>query len=97
MARIETAGDLGAFVRATRVRRSMTQQDLAMAAGVSRRWIVELEAGKMRAELGLVLRVLTTLGVPLTADAPEPATVSRSVTSADIDLDAHLRDLAGSA
>jgi HTH-type transcriptional regulator/antitoxin HipB len=95
MPRIDTADDLGQLVRATRVRRRMTQDDLAMAAGVSRRWIVALEAGKPRAELGLVLKVLTTLGIPLTADAPEAPTRSDSGSSRSIDLDAHLRRLAG--
>lgn len=66
-----------------------------MAAGVSRRWIVDLEAGKPRAELGLVLRVLSALGIPLTADAPEAPTRSDSVSTHAFDLDAHLRRLAG--
>ncbi|MCW2678892.1 MAG: helix-turn-helix protein [Frankiales bacterium] len=96
MPRIETAGDLGLLVRAARMRRRMTQEDLAVASGVSRRWVVSLEAGKPRAELGLVLRVLSTLGIPLTADAPEAATPSGSVPTHDVDLDAHLRRLAGS-
>jgi HTH-type transcriptional regulator/antitoxin HipB len=95
MPRIDTADDLGQLVRATRVRRRMTQDDLAVAAGVSRRWIVALEAGKPRAELGLVLRVLSTLGIPLTADAPEAPTRSDSGSSQSLDLDAHLRRLAG--
>lgn len=97
MPRIDTASDLGQLVRAARTRRRMTQQDLAMAAGVSRRWIVDLEAGKPRAEIGLVLRVLSSLGIPLTADAPEaPARRDRAPTHG-IDLDAHLRRLAGPA
>lgn len=95
MSRIETADDLGLLVRAARLRRGMTQQDLAVAAGVSRRWIVDLEAGKPRAELGLVLRVLSTLGIPLTAEAPEAATRIDSVSLQAFDLDAHLRRLAG--
>jgi HTH-type transcriptional regulator/antitoxin HipB len=73
----------------------MTQEDLAVAAGVSRRWIVALEAGKPRAELVLVLKVLSTLGIPLTADAPAAPTRSDSRSSKSLDLDAHLRRLAG--
>ena len=95
MPRIDTADDLGLLVRAARTRRRMTQQDLAVAAGVSRRWIVDLEAGKPRAELGLVLKVLATLGIPLVADAPDAPTRSDSMPTQGIDLDAHLRRLAG--
>lgn len=95
MPRIDTAGDVGLLVRAARARCRLTQQDLAVAAGVSRRWIVGLEAGKPRAELGLVLRVLSTLEIPLTADSPEPPTRSDSMSTQAVDLDAHLRRLAG--
>lgn len=97
MPRIDTASDLGQLVRAARTRRRMTQQDLAMAAGVSRRWIVDFEAGKPRAEIGLVLRVLASLGIPLTADAPEAPTRRDRAPTRGIDLDAHLRRIAGPA
>ena len=96
MPRIDSAAGLGSVVRAARVQRRMTQQDLALAAGVSRRWVVDLEAGKPRAELGLVLAVLTTLGVPLTADTPDFPFSAASATSRVFDLDQHLNDLAGS-
>jgi HTH-type transcriptional regulator/antitoxin HipB len=45
----------------------MDQATLARKVGVSRWWIHEVEKGKPRAELGLVLRTLTTLGVSLDA------------------------------
>jgi len=93
--RIRSATDVGAIVRSARLRRHMTQSDLAVAAGVSRRWIVDLEAGKPRAELGLVLAVLETLGTPLTVEAPEPPSPGDSAPpSAALDLDEHLRRLA---
>ena len=44
----------------------MTQQQLARAALVGRQWVVEIEAGKPRAELGMVLRTLAALDLSLT-------------------------------
>ena len=92
---VATAADLGQLVKAARIRRGMSQADLAAAAGVSRRWMVDLEAGKPRAELDLALRVLAALGVVLRADAPESARSSAAAptTSPDVDLDEHLAAL----
>lgn len=44
----------------------MTQQQLARAAAVGRQWIVEIEAGKPRAELGKALQTLAALDLSLT-------------------------------
>lgn len=63
--RIRTAADLGAFIRERRTKLGMDQSDLAEKAGTSRKWIVEVEQGKPRAEIGLVLRTLKALGVSL--------------------------------
>lgn len=63
--RIRSATDLGAFIRERRINLEMDQSDLAEKAGTSRKWIVEVEQGKPRAEIGLVLRTLNTLGVSL--------------------------------
>ncbi|MBW4026187.1 MAG: helix-turn-helix transcriptional regulator [Acidobacteria bacterium] len=62
---IRTAADLGAFIRERRVKLAMDQSGLAEKAGTSRKWIVEVEQGKPRAEIGLVLRTLKALGVSL--------------------------------
>jgi HTH-type transcriptional regulator/antitoxin HipB len=83
--RIRTAADLGAFIRERRVKLGMDQSNLAEKAGTSRKWIVEVEKGKPRAEIGLVLRTLKTLGVSLeiavdraqkTTGASEPMNVN---------------------
>ena len=63
--RIGSARDLGLVVRETRQDRGQTQAQLATKAGVSRRWLSDLEAGKATAELGLVLRTLQALGLGL--------------------------------
>lgn len=55
-----------------RVRRAMKlrQDELAGAAGVGLRFIVDLEAGKPTAQLGKALAVLEALGCDLHIDAP---------------------------
>lgn len=93
--RIQTAMDVAELVRTGRRRRRMSQQDLATAAGVSRRWLIDLEAGKPRAELALVLSVMNALGTPLTADAPDtPTTADAGAPAEAVNLDDHLRRLA---
>lgn len=63
--RIATAVELGAFVRAVRKRRKITQAEFADLAGVGRRFLIELEQGKPRLELGKVLTVLNAAGIDL--------------------------------
>jgi HTH-type transcriptional regulator/antitoxin HipB len=47
----------------------MDQQTLANMIGASRQWVVGVEKGKPRAEVGLVLRALDALGVALSIGA----------------------------
>ncbi len=61
--RIRTAADLGAFIRERRTKLGMDQVALAKKAGTSRKWLVEVEQGKSRAEIGLILRTLKSLRV----------------------------------
>lgn len=63
---IQTPQDLGRLVRATRKRLKLTQPQLALAANVGVRFIVELEAGKSTLRLENILRVLQALGGVLT-------------------------------
>ncbi|WP_427007971.1 helix-turn-helix domain-containing protein [Pseudarthrobacter sp. H2] len=69
---IDTPAAAGAIIRARRQERGLSQQFLAEAAGVSRKFIVDLEAGHERAELGKTMAVLHTLGLSLTATEPIP-------------------------
>lgn len=62
---IRTPADLGAVIREHRRRRDLDQQELADRIGASRQWVIEVEKGKPRAEVGLVLRALDALGVAL--------------------------------
>jgi HTH-type transcriptional regulator / antitoxin HipB len=64
---IRTPADLGALIRTTRKKLRFDQSTLAKKIGVSRLWLVEIEKGKPRAEIGLVLRALAALHINLTA------------------------------
>ena len=71
---IDSVEGLGATVRRVRKRQDITQMELAHMAGVSRSFIIELEDGHPRAELGKVLIVLNALEISLAALTPNPAT-----------------------
>jgi HTH-type transcriptional regulator / antitoxin HipB len=70
--RLGNTVDLALFVRDRRRALSMTQSQLAARAGVSRRWLSDLEAGKSTAEVGLVFKIVSALGLFLDV-RPEPA------------------------
>jgi HTH-type transcriptional regulator/antitoxin HipB len=65
--RIRTPVDLGALIRERRIKLGLDQRSLAQKVGVSRQWIVEVEKGKPRAEIGLLLRTIAALGISLAA------------------------------
>lgn len=60
-----TAQDLGATVRAARKQQGLDQLLLADLAGVSDRFVRDLEHGKPTVQLREVLRVLDALGLTL--------------------------------
>jgi len=57
--------DIGNFVRTTRKQQGLRQNELAAAANVGVRFLIELEAGKDTAQIGKVLSVLQALGIDL--------------------------------
>jgi len=59
---VNTPHELGRAVRSARKSLGLTQPQLALAAGVGVRFIVELEAGKPTLRLEHVLRVIDSLG-----------------------------------
>jgi len=73
--RITTSQTLGAALRAAIKRIGLTQLDLAFAAGVGVRFMVDLEGGKPTVRLEQVLRVIDSLGGVLTVSGlnAEPA------------------------
>src|ERR1700678_1750527 len=89
MLRIRNPRDLGAFIRDRRSQLGLDQAELAKKAGTSRKWLIEVENGKPRAEIGLILRTLKAVGITLaesnaTADVPAKRTTS-TVEAVDID------------
>ena len=68
---IRTPTDLGAVLRDRRKRLKLDQSSLAKRIGVSRQWVIEVEHGHARAELGLVLRALDALGIRLDANSEQ--------------------------
>ncbi len=59
---ITDPASLGAAIRHARREQNLTQEELALVAGVGRRFVIELEAAKPTAQVGAVLRVLGALG-----------------------------------
>ncbi len=62
MTTVSTAQSLGVTLQVARKRLGLTQADLALAAGVGVRFIVDLEGGKPTVRLEQVLRVIDALG-----------------------------------
>jgi HTH-type transcriptional regulator / antitoxin HipB len=62
MVSIRSTKQLGQALRAARKQLGLTQPQLALAAGVGVRFIVDLEAGKTTVQLERVLRVIDVLG-----------------------------------
>jgi HTH-type transcriptional regulator / antitoxin HipB len=82
--RIRSIRDLAGAIRGRRRDLGLTQADLAMRAGVSRKWVYEFEGGKPAAELQLILRVMDVLGLALDVGHTDGAPHSRD-TMADLD------------
>ena len=61
---VRTPKELGQILREARVKRAMTQNELAKAAGTSRDSVLRIEQGKATG-LGLILRVATALRMAL--------------------------------
>ncbi len=59
----ELAARFGALVREHREAMKLRQDDLALATGVGRRFIIDLEAGKPTCQLGKALLVAMAVGL----------------------------------
>jgi HTH-type transcriptional regulator/antitoxin HipB len=81
---IRTPADLGAVIRDRRKHLKLNQATLARRIGVSRQWVIQIERGRPRAELGLVLRALDALDIQLDVSAAQP----RHRRSGAVDIDA---------
>lgn len=72
---IRRPDDIGSIIRARRRALGWDQATLASRLGVSRLWVSQIENGKPKAQLDLVLRCLNELQTPLWA-GPAQATPS---------------------
>ena len=59
----EAASSFGSLIRSRRKALKMRQDQLALATGVGRRFLIDLEAGKSSCQLGRSLLVAEALGV----------------------------------
>ena len=80
----------GLHVRERRQELHLSQKQLADLAGVSRKFLVSLEAGHPRAELGKTMQVLKAVGFDVRGHRRTTPRVHRTV-----DLGSHVRALAG--
>jgi len=85
---IRTPLELGLIIRDRRRKLGLSQSELAEKAGVGRQWLVAVEHGKARAEIGLVLRTLAALGLTISVDGGDRNRKARThddITPVDID------------
>ncbi len=66
-----TPTDIGTTIRAARKAQGLRQDELAAAANVGVRFLIELEAGKETAQLGKTLAVLAALGIDMSLTLPD--------------------------
>lgn len=60
---LASPAELGRAVRAARLARRLTQEDVAARARVSRKFLTQVEEGKASAHLGKVLAVMMCVGL----------------------------------
>ena len=70
---IHSVADLGLTVRAVRRTSDVRLDDFAATAGVSKQFASDVERGKPSVQLGLVLKLLSELGIPMILDIPTSA------------------------
>lgn len=75
--RIRNTRDLGLLLRHGRRDRGWSQQVLAEKIGASRHWVIGVERGKPTAEIGLVLKALSVLGLTCDIRKSGPAGLQR--------------------
>jgi HTH-type transcriptional regulator / antitoxin HipB len=74
MTTIKSPQELGKALRSARKQLGLTQPQLALAAGIGVRFIVDLEGGKPTVRLDSVLRVIEALGGVITLDGLSSST-----------------------
>ncbi|WP_337004384.1 MULTISPECIES: helix-turn-helix transcriptional regulator [unclassified Microbacterium] len=72
---MSSARGFAAFVRANRLSAGLTQEDLAQAVRKSRRWVHDLESGKVVPSLNAAIEVAAVLGYTVTLERSERSDV----------------------
>ena len=85
---IRSPRTLGLVIRNRRRDLKLSQAELARKVGVGRHWVVATERGKPRAEIGLVLRTLNALDIPLTTGSADHRLRPGEDDLAPVDLNA---------
>jgi len=80
MTLIDSPQTLGITLRAARKHLGLTQSELALAAGVGLRFVVDLEAGKPTVRLAQVLRVIDALGGEVQIDGLPDSSAAAEAT-----------------
>jgi transcriptional regulator with XRE-family HTH domain len=73
---------LGALVRAVRIAQGFRRDELAIATGLSPKFITQVELGKATAQIGKVLQLLNELGIDLYTEMPETTFTKESLNAA---------------
>ena len=91
---LRTAEQLGAVIRLKRKEKDLTQSELAKLLGAERKWVINIESGNSKAEIGLVLRALEALNLRASlTDGDKPK--SRGTLRDASPLDEVFRNLQG--
>ena len=67
---IKDTKKLGTYIKNARKEQHLTQADLAIAANVGVRFLVDLENGKETAQIGKVINVCRALGITIDVKSP---------------------------
>lgn len=70
---VPTVAELGLILRSVRRSSRVRLDDMAATAGVSKQFAADVEYGKPTVQLGLVLKLLSEMGVKLILDIPKEA------------------------
>ncbi len=79
----QAASAFGVLIRSRRKALKMRQDQLALATGVGRRFLVDLEAGKPTCQLGRSLLVAEALGLR-SADVPAHSAPPQAATAPEL-------------
>ena len=80
---LRSAEQLGMTIRLKRKEKGLSQNRLAEMLGVERKWVLRLEAGNPKAELGLVLKTLNALS--LRASLSDDRPLAREASTSRLD------------